>query len=139
MGFDLKPRNKNMDWFHMGAFSWSWMLNEGVGLVLGYGPARSPGSFSYVPDKKGRCPAYNDGYYVPADLARAMGLAALGLVASCRRIAKEWDELSEETRKRDLEWNEKHRIYKSPVRTDFVDKAENFGVWAQESKGFGVY
>ncbi len=139
MGFDLKPRNKKLDWFHFGAFSWSWMMNEGVGYIINYGKAKDPASFSYVPDKKGRCPAYSDGYYVSADLAWAMGRAALGLVSTCRRIIEEWEKLSPDERKRQEEFNKTHKLYKTPVREDFIDKVEKFGVWAQKSSGFGIF
>ncbi len=139
MGFDLKPRNKDAGWLHIGAFTWSWMLREGVGLVIGYGPSKDPASFSYVADKQGRCPGYSDGYYVSADLARAMAMAAFGLVSSCRRVIKQWDALNPDDRKRDEEWNETYRIYTTPVRTDFIDAAEKFGVWAQKSSGFGIF
>ena len=139
MGFDLKPRNKKNGWLHLGAFTWSWMLSEGVGLIIGYGPSKNPASFSYIPDKKGRCPCYGDGYYVSADLAWAMGVAALSLVSGCRRVIKQWDELNPDDRKKEEEWNEKHRIYTTPVRVDFIDAAEKFGIWAQQSSGFGIH
>ena len=139
MGFSLKPRNKKLGWFEIGAFSWPWMLGEGVGYIIGYGNAKSPASFSYVPDKKGRCPAYSDGYYVSADLAWAMGQAALGLVSVYRHVAKEWDAMEPDERKEAEKVNEQLRLYRTPVRKDFIDKAENFGVWAQKSKGFGIF
>ncbi len=139
MGFDLKPRNKKLEWFHFGAFSWGWMMDEGVGYIINCGPAKDPASFSFVGDKKGRCPKYNDGYYVSADLAWAMGRAALGLASVHRHIIKEWDKLSPEKRAVDEKFNETHRIYKRPGREDFIDQVEQFGVWAQKSSGFGIF
>ena len=139
MGYDLKPRNKDIGWFHFGAFSWSWMLNAGVGLVIGYGKAKDPASFSYIPDKKGRCPGYNDGYYVCADLAWAMAHAANGLVVSQHRIRKEWAAMSEDERQKAMEWNKRHKIYQEPVREDFIDLVEKFVQWAQKSHGFGIF
>jgi len=139
MGFDLEPRNKKIDQFHFGAFSWSWMMNAGVGLVLGYSPSKQPAEFTYIPDKKGRCPSYNDGYYVSADLAWAMAQAAIGLTVGQRRINKEWAELEPEEREKQKERNEKLRIYKMPVREDFIEIVEKFAVWAQISRGFGIF
>ncbi len=47
MGYDLRPRNKVAGDFQMGAFSWSWMMDNGVGLPVGYGPGFWHGSACY--------------------------------------------------------------------------------------------
>jgi len=139
MGYDLSSRNKEAGDFYMGAFSWSWMINAGVGLVIGTGPAKNPASYSYTPDAKGASPQTNDGYRVTAEQARMMAAAARGLVNVERFIAKEWEQMSEEDRKLDTEWNERSKIYRTPVRDDFIDKAAAFAEWAEKSGGFAIW
>ena len=48
MGFDLRPRNK-IGTFSMGSFSYGWMMDEGVGLVVGYSKGIEPGSYLSFP------------------------------------------------------------------------------------------
>jgi hypothetical protein len=111
------------------------MMNAGVGLILGTGPARKPASFSYVPDAKGRCPNYNDGFRVTADESRAMAMAAAGLVRVERWVAEEWNKLSEAERAD----AERYEFYKKPVRADFIDKTQAFAEWALKSGGFSIW
>ena len=61
MGYDLRPRNKAAGEFQMGAFSWCWMLDNGVGLPVGYGPGFAPGQFIYRTRPDGKCIGHNDG------------------------------------------------------------------------------
>lgn len=138
MGFDLKPKKKDAGWFHMGALSWSWMLMEGVGLVIGTGPGKDPATFSYIPDAKGRCPNYNDGFEVSNAQAKMMAVAARGLVSVCRAVTAKWDEIPEPQRGETLKRNESLKLYKNPVRSDFIDKDEAFAEWAEKSGGFSV-
>lgn len=138
MGYDLKPRNKNLEWFSMGAFSWSWMLNAGVGLVIGTGNAIEPAQYSYVPDKKGASPQSNDGYYVTSKEAKTMAIVARGLVRVERFKADQWGKYSPEMQKEMQGWNGKYKTYNMPVRSDFIDKAEKFADWAEKSGGFWI-
>jgi hypothetical protein len=138
MGYDLKPRNK-IEGFHMGAFSWGWMLNAGVGLAIGTGNAIEPASYSYIPDKRGRSPQSNDGYYVSAKKAKLMSTIARGLVQVESFKNNEWDKLSPEKQKQMQEWNDKFKIYNMPVRKDFIEKTEDFAEWAEKSGGFWIY
>jgi hypothetical protein len=135
MGFDLKPRNKNLDWFQFGAFLWHWMLDSGVGLIINTAPAMKPGTFSYTPDKKGTCPNYSDGFHVTAIEARAMAMAARGLVKTKQWINSEWDKLTP----KEKEKYETFEFYKKPVREDFIKKVEQFADWAGKSRGFWVW
>lgn len=135
MGFDLRPRNKSAGIHSMGAFSWSWMLDAGVGLPVGYGPGSSPGSFVYRDRPDGRCVGYNDRARVTAAEAKQMAQVA-------RWVADYQDDLyatfmkePEENRKR---MSDSH-IYKLPVRRDFVEKVRAFADWAEKSGGFRVY
>jgi hypothetical protein len=140
MGYDLYPRNKKLESFHMGAFSFSWMLDEGVGLVIGCGPSMNPGEFFYCSDEQGRCPMYNDGFRVDAEHARAMSLAAYGLAAKERWIAGEWAKLTPDERAEKERANKEFKkdLYRPAVRDDFIDKAEKFAAWAWESGGFAI-
>lgn len=135
MGFELKPRNKKLDFFHFGIFIWTWMLDSGVGLIINTAPAMKPGTFSYTPDKKGMCANYNDGFYVAAKEAKAMAIAARGLVKTKRWINAEWNKLNPEEKEK----YEKCEFYKKATREDFIRKVEQFVDWAEKSQGFGIW
>jgi len=140
MGFDLVSRNKKLNSFYMGSFSWSWMLDAGVGLVLGAGRGVEPATCIWLPDNKGRSPYYNDGFRVTAAQARAMALAARGLVAVKESINDTWASLDAITA-------DKYKradvlglsLYQQPVRDDFIEKAQAFADWAEQSQGFAVW
>lgn len=141
MGADLYALRDDVSPFHMGAFSWSWMLNAGVGLPIGCGPSEA-GSFVYTPrdaDDHDSCPHYNDGFPVSSDEARAMALCAWGLTVVERYKRQAWEARSEQERARieDLRYSDPARAV-VPVRADFVDKAEAFAWWAWASGGFRV-
>ena len=137
MGFDLRPRNKMAGDFHMGAFSWAWMLDNGVGLPLGYGPGFEPASFVYLARPDGKCVGYNDGAKVTAAEARDMAKIAGWLADYQDALHKEWEKEPKERQKSMLD--DPHRIYRSPVRRDFIDKVRAFAEWANRSGGFKVY
>jgi hypothetical protein len=138
MGYSLRPRNKALKSFHFGAFSWLWMLDEGVGYVIGYGRGVTPGTWIAAPDPSGRFPTHEDGFRVSAEQARAMAMAARGVVAVYRHVQREHDAATPEERARREEqrWRD---MYRTPVRADFLDLAEAFAAWADESRGFGVW
>lgn len=138
MGYVLVPRNKAVGAFNMGSFTWSWILNAGVGLVIGTGPAKNPCTHSYVRDAKGRSPHCNDGYRVTAEQARAMALVARGLVQVQRFINTEWDQMSENARKDASDRNSMTHLYRDAIRDDFLDTAERFAEWAAMSGGFTI-
>ncbi len=116
MTFDQETKRRGG--FHLGAFSWPWMLREGVGLVVGY--MRDPNSDSvcyiFQPDEKGASPTSNDNYHVSAHEARAMAMAARGLATCCRFANAEWDKMSE------AEQTEARRFWPKAgaVRDDFI-------------------
>lgn len=134
MGYDLYARNKELEPYHFGAFSWSWMLQQGIGLILGTGPAMEPASYSWIGDKKGRDPNTSDGFFVTAAQARAMSMAATGLAKTKRFLNTQWEKLTPEEYKN----YEKVDIFKKPVREDFIEKVEKFAEWAKKSKGFAI-
>jgi hypothetical protein len=136
MGYDLTPHNKAADDLHMGAFSWSWMLDNGVGLPLGYGPGFAPGQFIYRTRPDGLCVGYNDGARVAEAEAKDMAKVARWLADYQDDLYKQWMKEPEESRKR-MENNHNH-LYKLPIRRDFVEKVRAFAAWAEASGGFCV-
>jgi hypothetical protein len=137
MEYDLRPRNKAAGDFHMGAFSWCWMLDNGVGLPVGYGPGFSPGSFIYRTRPDGNCIGYNDGARVSAAEAKDMARVALWLAEYHDDFYAQWMKEPEDNRKRMQDSDS--RLYKLPVRRDFVEKVRAFAAWATTSGGFRVY
>lgn len=136
MGYDLRPRNKAAGEFHMGAFSWCWMLENGVGLPLGYGPGFAPGQFIFRERPDGKCVGYNEGALVTAAEAKNMAKVALWLADYQDDFYAEWMKEPEESRAR-MQHNS-GRLYKLPVRRDFVAKVRAFAAWAEASGGFRV-
>jgi hypothetical protein len=138
ISFDLYPRNRELEPFRFGSFSWSWMLEKGVGLVLKTGRSIEPGRYRYVPDKQGRDPNQNDGYYVNSKLAKMMAHVARGLASVERGKHDEWNKMTEGERSSIKEWNERLKIYNLPVREDWIEKVEKFADWADKSGGFKI-
>jgi hypothetical protein len=152
MGFDLKPNNEEAGSFHMGAFSFPWMLGAGVGLVIGYGKLEGA-SFVYDPREVthknedtgethtfATSPNCNDGYPVTAEEAMAMAHAAHGLVNVERYVRRMWDERPAEERARieAMRFDDPRRP-RMPVREDFIEKVEQFSEWVAKSGGFEIY
>jgi len=138
MGYDLRPRHKEIGDFHFGAFNWGWMLDAGVGLVLGAGPSIKPATFRYSHDKKGRCPYYNEGFHVTSKDAKTMALIAYGLVSVEKGKWSEWNSFTDDE-KRTIEEPRMSGVYRRPVREDFIEKVERFATWAVQSGGFWIY
>jgi len=137
MGYDLRPRNKKVDGFSMGAFSWSWMLENGVGLPVGYGPGFAPAQFIYRARPDGLCIGYNDGARVTAAEAKEMAKVARWVADYQDDLYAQWMKEPEESRQR-MQDNT-NRLYKCPVRRDFVEKVRAFAEWAEKSGGFTVH
>jgi hypothetical protein len=135
MGYDLIPRNKNLDVLSFGAFTFPVMLDMGIGLVIDTAPATKPGTFSYTPDKKNRCPMYNEGFYVTAKKAKAMSCVAKGLVKTLRFINEEWGKMTQIQKKECM----KYEFYKKPTDEIFIKKIEAFSEWAKKSQGFSIF
>ena len=137
MGFDLKPNRKSNGPFHMGAFSWHWMLDAGVGLPLGYGQGIKPAQFVFRERKDGLCVGYNDGARVSAKEARQMAQLA-NWVADYQDIKRSVFERMPENERSEVE-KDHLRVYSQPVREDFVKLARSFAEWAVKSGGFRVF
>jgi hypothetical protein len=139
MSFDLVARNKKLDILSFNSFTWAVILDSGVGLVIGTALARRPGTFSYIEDKKGRCPQHNDGYYVTAIEARAMALVAKGWAITKKYINREWENMSLECRKEFGAINKEGPLLRTPVGESMIAKMEAFSEWAEKSHGFWIW
>lgn len=152
MTVDLLPRHPDWEPYHTGSFSWSWMLRAGVGLPIGaadFVDAKSMWVTREVVSNGARydvSPFDNSGFPVTALEAKAMAMAAWGLVQQQRLIAEEWNAKPEGERKRieelsildDVDPVTRRRIVR-PVREDFIEKAERFAWFAFGSRGFRIY
>lgn len=140
MGYDLSPLAPDAEeGFHFGAFSWPWMLDAGVGLVIGTGPALQPASFTYQPDPEGLCVRYNDRALVTEEQAKLMAVAARGLVSVERFKRREFDKLPASEQAECMKFGAPKHYLNLPARDDFVDKVERFADWAEKSGGFEVH
>jgi hypothetical protein len=137
MGFDLYARRKDVDSFRMGAFSWHWMLDAGVGLPLGYGKGYTPGKFVYKDRKDGLCIGYNDGARVTSKEAKQMAEIAEWIADYQDTLHECYQREPEEDRQR-ME-SDNSGLYKLPARRDFIEKMRRFAEWARTSGGFRVH
>lgn len=134
MGYNLHPNNLDAGEHYMGSFFWSWLLDAGVGLAINCGPALKPWRYYYKYDASGgaKAPKENDGYEVSDEDAKLMGRLAESIVWLERERRKEFNEMPKERQ------TECEKL-PSPVRDDFVDKAEKFAEWAPKSGGFSIH
>lgn len=142
MGYDLHPKNKNVEALSIGAFSWPIFLQEtGMGYVLGYGAGRSPGTYVYSTGNNGS-PASNNGYKVSATEAKMMARIARGFISVQRFINKEWEAMPEDERKRGQEMKSHdgvNPLYKTGWHEDQLKKIEKFAEFAEKSGGFRIF
>lgn len=135
MGYDLAPRNKELESFHFGAFSFPVLL-EACGYLW---PAIHGGARWYMiggvdPRLGGSYPAIlsNDGFRVTALEARIMARVARNYVAIQRSLGPEYavDDWAKP---------EYQRVWPRKIRDDFVDRFEAFAPWAERSGGFAIW
>lgn len=137
MGYDFKPKNKSAGWFNLGAFSFSWMLEAGAGLPLGFGKGLTPGMVVYKSRPDGMCIHTNDGAGVTAKEAKEMA-KVLRWICDYQDLLNEiWTKQPEEDQRR-MTGDHTH-LYNIPIRRDFVDKARAFADWAEKSGGFAIH
>lgn len=134
---NLRARNKTAGEFSWTGFSWSWALNEGVGLPVGHFRGLSPGEFIYLDRPDGMSLGYNDGARVSASEAREMAKLSRWIVAKQRAMRQDFDRRTPEEQATLLE--DRHKLYTLPARSDWVDHLEEFSKWADKSGGFRVY
>lgn len=129
MGYDLHPRRRNVGAFHVPMFSWTWMLEAGLGLVICAGRALKPGEVLYE-SREGKSPFANDGFRVTAAEARMMGLLARNLSALHRVMLEEYE--------RELKKGTK-AFARVPLSVSVIGFLERFAEWAPRSGGFEVW
>jgi hypothetical protein len=130
MSYDLHPNNRKLGTFRMGMLSWPWMLDQGVGLIIGYGPGIRPGHY-VSGSREGAEPGDNNGFPVSGNEARMMARAAHHLAEISKANVREWGVMSEEERQR---WG----VECAPVGPETIAKVELFAKWAWKSKGFKI-
>lgn len=135
MSYTLRPRNKAIEPFRSGAFFWSWLLTEGVGLPIGCGRSIVPAMYRYTPDRLGRDPMSNDGFHVLAKQARVMATCARGLLNIERGKHDEYSRMSPEEQQR---VSTNVSMYRMPVRSDWLEGVERFVTFAEQSGGFWI-
>lgn len=157
MSYDLKPRNKKVEWFRMGAFSFPILL-EACGALF---PCIHNGGQWYcafgVDPRMPQGDSYptilsNDGFTVTADEARIMARIARNVVAIQRTLPDPSPEelasagISQKMsfRREDVERLLLHAMsgakdhWPLKIRTDFTDQFERFAEWADRSGGFEI-
>ena len=137
MSFDLRPSNKKVSTYCMGSSCYFWMMDNGVGMVVGYGKGIEPGSYIFHKRKDDNNLMYNDGAKVTAREAKEMSKIALRLSDYQDMLYNEFEKLDEKTKK-EYQKNEKG-YYNLPIRRDFVENIRAFSEFAQKSGGFRVY
>lgn len=137
MGYDLRARNKGVNTYSMGSFSWSWMMDNGVGMVVGYGKGIEPASYLFNERKDGKDLMYNDGGKVTAKEAKEMAKVARRLADYQDMLYNQFESM-DDRKKQEYKLNE-NRHYNLPVRRDFVEKIRGFAEFAEKSGGFQVY
>lgn len=153
MSYDLAPRNREADYFHFGAFSWPVLL-EACGYLF---PVIHHGGRYYMaygidPREDGTYPGIlaNDGFRVTAEEARIMARMARNFVAIQRTLPEENQEQSVVNRPEGVNREQLMALltrtvsgtdaqpWPRKIRTDFVDRFEQFAAWAEKSGGFSV-
>ncbi len=154
MGYDLSPKNEDVEAFHFGAFSWGALMEQ-CSYVW---PAAFKGGQWFcvfgVDERLGKdypLLISNDGFEVTAEEACIMARLARNYVTVQRQLGPEFESgalmdkpggigredllgaLSKAVHgQRDEPWPRK-------IREDFVDLFERFADWAPKSGGFEVW
>lgn len=141
MGYDLRARNSKASDFHFGAFSWPVLLEQ-CGCLW---PFTQKAKWYCVFGVDSRMPVTdryprlisNDGFRVTAFEAKVMARMARNYVAIQRSIpdlSPEQEALADDMNAPD--WK---RPWPRKIRTDFVDRFEEFAEWAEKSGGFAIH
>lgn len=154
MSYDLKPHNKELDWFRFGAFSFPVLL-EACGYLF---PCIQNGGQWYCAfgiDKRmpegSQYPGLisNDGFHITSFEAKVMARCAKNFVAIQRILPEEnktEDMRSKSTFKKEDVLNALLRgmsggkeNWPVKIRSDFVNRFEEFAGWAEKSQGFSIH
>ena len=136
MGYDFNPRNKDAGDFHLGAFSWPFLLEQ-----CGYyfqSLHKGGRYFLCSDDPRDEGATYpgiiaNDGYRITAEEARVLARIA-------RNYAKITAALPEENAK-DVPVSTPDYLKPWPAKTrdDWNDRFLAFADWAEKSGGFAIW
>lgn len=140
MSYDLIPINKEVKPISFG-MSWGIILQmTGAGYVIGYGEGRTPGSYVYVPDKRGASPMSNDGYKISSSEGKMMARVLRGYLSVQRFINKEWDSFppKEQEMQKKVKLQDGSALYRKRVDDGFLKKIELLAEFAEQSKGFKI-
>ena len=136
MGFDFTPRNKTAGDFFISAYVWPYMLDAGLGLVLGCGEGFEPGHFIYIVRPDDRCIRHNDGARVTARECKDLAKVARWIAAVQEARIKQWEEVPAEEQQRMRK--DKFGIYKLPWHPGMVQQFRNFADWCEKAGGFRI-
>jgi hypothetical protein len=158
MSYDLQPKNKKLDTFTLGAFSfpilleacgylWPCIHNGGQWYCAFGTDARMPQGDDYPRLLS------NDGFKVTAEEARIMARVARNFVAIQRTLPEPSpDELvgagvqqKASFKREDVEQMLLRAMgggkanWPMKIRSDFTDRFEQFAAWAERSDGFAIW
>ena len=138
MGYDLLPKNKDVDSKLGMIFTWPVILNEtGACYLFGYGDHTfSPGKYIYDGSRKDGSPVSNDGFEVTKEEACIMARLFRGYVSVKRALKEEWDQLSKQGQIRIKSMlGEKAE----PPAEEFLHKIEMLADFCEQSEGFNIH
>ncbi len=154
MGYDLSARNKELDSFHFGAFSFPVLL-EACGYLFSSIHKGGRWYCAFGADNRmgDRYPGIlaNDGFRVTAEEAKIMARIARNFVTIQRTLPDE--DMTDGINGKDATINRERLVdllaaamhggareeWPQKIRTDFVDLFEAFADWADKSRGFAIH
>ena len=141
MGNTLVPRNKSVPQKRVGAFFWSWLLDAGMGHIIGFqrcGPlVQHDFRFRDDPEHPRADPSNGGGYRVTAGEARAMAMWAHGFHSYLKQVGADWKSCQDDWRRKSFKESSGYR-QAVDVREDYVTQVEEFAQFAWESRGFRI-
>jgi hypothetical protein len=155
MGYDLCPRNKELEEFHFSSFSFP-LLIEACGYL--FACVHNGSQYCFVPGVDKRMPVgdtyprllSNDRFPVTAEEARIMARIARNFVAIQRTLP---DENKPDDARSKMEWRKEDLLaalnkgmfgaaaaepWPVKIREDWTNKFEEFADWADKSGGFTI-
>ncbi len=138
MGYDFSPVHEEAGSFHMGAFLWPHFLEQCGWYFL----AASKGArYFFVAGQDERMPEddtyprlmSNDGFLVTEEEAMVLARIAHNYVIMQQGLEDQPEDDHDIFKPAALE------IWPRKVRDDWVEKLEEFSVWARKSGGFEIY
>jgi hypothetical protein len=130
MGYDLIPNKDELDYFHFGAFSWPILL-EACGYLFAEVNYMSKYYIVKTDDRfESARLTTNDGFEVTAEEAKIMARIAKNFVAVQRSLPEQGEI--------DIFAPAYRQPWPRKIRSDFVDRYEQFADWAERSNGFSI-